>query len=380
MASTKKQPKNNLEVSKSCLSLKHLKLFLGGFFLQQKRIKPKLLIAYSGGLDSTVLLHALHQLQKELPMHLQATHVHHGLSEHADDWVNFCKKNCVELDIPLNIFKVSVDQNSGLGIEAVARDARYQALFSEDVDFILLGHHQDDQAETMLLQLARGSGVKGLSAMAQIDVKRRLIRPLLNIPRAELVDYAKQYQLQWIEDESNADTKFDRNFIRHALIPIFTKQYPSINQTLARSANHMAQASELLDDLAILDAETGIDQSQQYGAVRLNCLNALSSARQANLMRYWLSSNQIAMPSTALLTQILNQLQSKRTDLAIKVKVENSLHVMRYKNLIYLVNESKKLAPINLLWQGEKVIVLPNLSRLLFEKKNGARYCLPTWR
>lgn len=371
MVSSKKQPKNNLATNKKPTLLSHLKLFLGGFFLQQKRIKPKLLIAYSGGLDSTVLLHALHQLQKELPMHLQAMHVHHGLSKHADSWASFCRKTCIDLDVSLNIFQVQIDQHSGLGIEAAARDARYQALFSEKVDYICLGHHQDDQAETMLLQLARGAGVRGLSGMAQEDVTRRLIRPLFNLSRAELVHYAKQHQLQWIEDESNADTKFDRNFIRHEVMPTLQKKYPSISQTLARSASHMAQASELLDDLAVLDAETIIDQSQQYGALRLNCLLALSSARQANLVRYWLSHNQIEMPSTALLAQILKQLQSERTDSAIKVKVANNLHVMRYKGFAFLVAEPKKLTPINLLWQGEEVVILPNLSRLFFEKKIG---------
>lgn len=371
MVSSKKQPKNNLVTSKKTALLSHLKLFLGGFFLQQKRIKPKLLIAYSGGLDSTVLLHALHQLQKELPMHLQAMHVHHGLSEHAGSWASFCKKSCIDLDIRLNTIKVNVDSDSGLGIEATARSARYQALSSENVDFIFLGHHQDDQAETLLLQLARGAGVKGLAGMAQIDLERRLVRPLLNISRADLVEYATQHHLQWIEDESNMDAKFDRNFMRHALIPTFNKQYPNISQTLARSASHMAQASNLLDDLAMIDAEIAIDASQQSGALRLANLSTLTITRQANLIRWWLSNNQVAMPSTALLTQILKQLQSKRTDSAIKIKVANNLYVMRYKGLAFLVDEPKKLTSINLLWQGEEIVILPNLSRLLFEKAIG---------
>ena len=371
MASSKKPPKNNLASNKKFSLLSHLKLFLGDFFLQQKRIQPNLLIAYSGGLDSTVLLHALHQLQIELPMHLRAMHVHHSLSQHANDWANFCQEVCADLDIPLNIVEVTIEQDDGSSIEAAARAARYQALSSENADFICLGHHQDDQAETLLLQLARGAGVKGLAGMAAVDVERRLIRPMLNIPRADLAAYAKQHHLKWVEDESNTDTRFDRNFVRHELMPTFRKQYPSVSQTLARSAAHMAQASMLLDDLAMLDAKVVVDQSKPYGTVKLGGLIALSEARQANLIRWWLADNQIDMPNTALLEQILKQLKSKRTDASIKIKVADSLYVMRYKTWAFLVPETESLAPINLLWQGEEVMVLSNLSRLFFKKIKG---------
>jgi len=221
MASLKKQPKSNLAVSKKTALLSHLKSFLGGFFLEQKRINPRLLIAYSGGLDSTVLLHSLYQLQKELPMQLQAVHINHGLNAQADQWAQRCQDTCSRLNIPLSVLQVHVDQESGLGIEATARAARYQALASADADYICLGHHQDDQAETLLLQLARGAGVKGLSGMAALDLGRRLVRPLLNTPRVELNAYAKQHQLEWIEDDSNSNTMFDRNFIRHILMPVF---------------------------------------------------------------------------------------------------------------------------------------------------------------
>ncbi|MFW5431383.1 MAG: tRNA lysidine(34) synthetase TilS [Methylophilaceae bacterium] len=371
MASSKNPPKNNLAAGKKTSLLSQLKLFLRDFLLQQKRIQPSLLVAYSGGLDSTVLLHALHQLQTELPIQLRAMHVHHGLSENADNWVSFCKQTCADLNIPFKTRQVRIDDESRLGVEAAARAARYQALSVEDSDYVCLGHHEDDQAETLLLQLARGAGVKGLAGMAKVDIKRRFIRPLLSSSRADLMAYAKQHKLQWIEDDSNADTRFDRNFLRHELMPVFNRQYPSISQTLARSASHMAQASELLDDLAKLDAEVVIDQSHQYGALRLDGLNVLREARQANLVRWWLANNQIDMPSTALLTQILKQLQSKKTDAAIKVKVTESLYVMRYKALAFLVQEPKSLTPINLLWQGEEVVILPNLSRLFFRKKIG---------
>lgn len=371
MASSKKLPKNNLVKRQTASLLSDLKLFLRDFFLRQKRIQPSILVGFSGGLDSTVLLHALNQLQTELPMHLSAMHVHHGLSEQADLWSTLCKATCADLNVPLTSVEVRVDKNSDLGLEAAARLARYQALSSKEADYICVGHHQDDQAETLLLQLARGSGVKGLAAMPKADIQRRLLRPFLDVPRTDLLHYAEHYKLEWVEDESNQDTHFDRNFVRHKLVPTFNSQYPGISQTLARSALHMANASQLLDDLAESDAEPILDWRQQYGSLRLGEFNALSAARQGNLLRWWLARNQIDMPSTALLSQILKQLQSKKSDASIKVKVAHSLYIMRYKSLAFLVGEPKILAPINQLWLGEEVIALPNSSRLLFKKTKG---------
>lgn len=374
MASSKKLPANNLPsdnlVEKEADSLlSHLKLFFVSFFKQQHLARPTLLVAYSGGLDSTVLLHAMQQIQSDIPFHLTAMHVHHGLSQHADDWANFCEKNCANLGVSFQQAQVHVAQDGGLGIEATARAARYQALQTATADFICLAHHQDDQAETLLLQLARGAGVKGLSGMAQVDVKRRLLRPLLAIPHADLVAYANQYQLQWVDDESNADTTFDRNFIRHVLLPTFNQRYASITKTLARSASHMAEANEMLDELAALDAVNALDAD--YKTVNINQLNMLSHARQSNLIRFWLLRNQMVLPRTARLMQILQQLSSEKADTAIKVKVAENMHVMRYQGLAYLVAEPISLTPINLLWQGEAVVILPNLSRLFFTKEMG---------
>ena len=369
MASSKKLPANNLAEKKADSLQGHLKLFLVSFFKQYNLARPTLLVAYSGGLDSTVLLHAMQQLQSDLPFHLSAMHVHHGLSQHADDWANFCEKNCANLGVPLQQVQVHVEQDAGLGTEAAARAARYQALQATTADFICLAHHQNDQAETLLLQLARGAGVKGLAGMAQVDIKRRLVRPLLTMPHADLVTYANQHQLQWVEDDSNADIAFDRNFIRHVLMPTFNQRYASITKTLARSASHMAEANEMLDELAALDALNALDT--EYKTVNVNQLKTLSLARQGNLIRFWLANNQITLPRTALLNQILQQLTSEQADAAIKVKVADHWHVMRYQGLAYLVAETTCLAPINLLWQDEPIIILPNLSRLFFTKEIG---------
>ncbi len=371
MASSKKLPKNSLAEKKSALFHNDLKRFLKHFFRQHQLARPTLLVAYSGGLDSTVLLHALRHVQNELPFHLRAMHIHHGLSPHADDWAKFCENIAISLDVPIEIVHVSVDTDSGLGVEATARHARYDALNAAPADFICLGHHQDDQAETILLQLARGAGVKGLAGMAQIDFKRRLIRPLLNTKRVDLKKYAERHQLQWIEDESNDDVKYDRNFMRHTLIPVFNERYADITKTLARSALHMGEASEMLDDLAALDAGQVLDQQKKFGALVLDALHLLSRARQGNLIRWWLAENHITMPSSALLQQIVEQLKSTKADAAIKIKVSDCLSIMRYKQRAYLVEEAKPSPHMNLLWQGEDMLTLPDMSRLFFSKKLG---------
>ncbi len=347
--------------------LSHIHQVLAGIFLAQKLNHPHLLIAFSGGLDSTVLLYALAKLQAELPFTLSAMHVHHGLSCNADAWVDFCTKTCDALNIPLQIQIVKVDRNSGLGVEAAARNARYAALNQADADFICLAHHQNDQAETLLLQLARGAGAKGLAGMAQLDVKRKLMRPLLDCSRKQLEAYAKQHHLQWIEDESNGDTQFNRNFIRHEVLPALQKRYPAIAQTLSRSAENLAEASDLLDDLAQIDANHCVENQ----SINLAILRDLSQVRQANVMRWWLAQNSLNMPSAQQMQQILQQLLQAKSDAAIKIKVSEALHLMRFQGSAYLVNEQATLPPINLLWHGEEIVNLPNHSRLIFTKKMG---------
>ena len=354
-------------------SLEHqLSTFLADVFFSQNRINPKLVLAFSGGLDSCVLLHLLANLRKTLPFQLSAHHVNHGLSPNAKSWANFCAETCAKLNIPFTLSKVKVEQNSGLGLEATAREARYKALLGADADFIVLAHHQDDQAETLLLQLARGAGVKGLAGMGATNGK--LLRPLLDQPRSALEAYAKTNNLTWIEDESNADTKFDRNFMRHEILPNLAKQYPAIRQTISRSAAHLADCSALLDDLAELDASHALKQNKQQ--LSLQTLASLSAARASNLVRWWLAQNQLAMPSTPVLQQIVQQLLGAKADAAILIKVSDSLTVRRYQGNAYLVPDIAVSEPINLLWQGEDSITLPDNSRLVFTLKLGEGFAL----
>ena len=352
------------------ISLEHqLKVTLIDVFQKQDLVNPKLVVAFSGGLDSCVLLHLLAAINKTLPFQLSAHHVHHGLSVNADAWADFCALTCANLRVPLTISKVKINKNSGLGVEATAREARYSALLSTDAQFICLAHHQDDQAETLLLQLARGAGVKGLAGMAAISGK--LLRPLLDVPRSDLEVYAKRHQLTWIDDESNADLRFDRNFMRHEILLKLEKQYPAIRHTLSRSAQHMADANALLDELALIDAmQAGFD-ANKTATIGLSTLDNLSENRVNNCLRWWLAQNGLQMPSQQQLQQINQQLMHAKSDGNIAIKLKENLTLKRYQNRAYLVPNFPPNAPINLVWQGENVINLPNKTKLIFSKKIG---------
>ncbi|MEQ1599486.1 MAG: tRNA lysidine(34) synthetase TilS [Methylotenera sp.] len=368
MASLKKLP-----ASSSKKSLQHqLKVFLADVFLSQNNPNPKLLLAFSGGLDSAALLHLLVEINKTIPFQLRALHVHHGLSPNADTWTTFCKDTCANLNIPIAISKVNINKNSGLGLEATAREARYKALLESESDFILLAHHQNDQAETLLLQLARGAGVKGLAGMGIVNNK--LLRPLLDVPRSALVAYAKQHNLTWIEDESNLDTKFDRNFMRHEILPKLEKQYPAIRQTISRAAQHMAEADVLLDELAEIDVRDCLLNRQQ---LQLAPLAKISSARVNNALRWWLLQNNCEAPSAAQLQQISQQLLHAKSDANIKIKLSASLVLRRFQGSAYLLKNLQEgdaeyqRSAFSLPWQGEKTIILPDQSRLFFSEKLG---------
>ena len=257
MASSKKPLSNKVSAStsKKTKPLSLLDVVEKGFLslsISHKKIKS-MTVALSGGVDSVVLLHLLHQLQKTHHFTLKASHVHHGLSKNADKWVKFCEKLCRKLSIPLDVNYIKLPQKKSLGIEGEARRLRYEKLLKSKTDLVVLAHHEDDQAETFLLQLIRGAGVKGLSSMAHFDDTRKLWRPLLNTSRIDIESYAKQHKLKWIEDESNQNIDFDRNFIRSKVLPILKNRFNHIIKVISRSSSHLAEAQNLLDDLAKLD-------------------------------------------------------------------------------------------------------------------------------
>jgi tRNA(Ile)-lysidine synthase len=372
MASLKKstlRPRKNSNLVATINS--PLKTQLASYLTSIFRPGQKLLLAFSGGLDSRVLLELLVDLRSSIGFNLSAMHVHHGLSPNAGDWAKFCSDICAALNVPIEIAHVSVVKDGDLGLEAAARDARYKALLNADADYILLAHHQDDQAETLLLQLLRGAGAKGLSSMAAQDRSKRLLRPLLEVSRAELLAFAEQRSLQWVTDESNDDISHDRNYCRHEIFPILEKRFPAAKQTLARSASHLAEAALLLDDLAQIDLAQGQKQQSQK-QLDLTVLTSLPESRARNLLRWWLTINKQPLPSTIRLQEMLRQLLTAKADARVKITVNSAenVYLMRYQGFAYLESNNHNL-PIALLWQGEAELRLPDNSRLIFEKKLG---------
>jgi tRNA(Ile)-lysidine synthase len=306
----------------------------------QKYPKIPLVIAYSGGVDSQVLLHALAKLKhaEKILNTITVCHVNHGLSKNATTWQNFAEQACQKLNLSFVAYQVNVQKKAQQSLEALARDARYEALQSlyDGQSIIITGHHRDDQAETFLLALKRGAGLKGLSAMAveTLHGKDLFIRPLLNISRAEIVNYAKEQQLDWVEDESNSDTRFDRNFIRQKIIPLLSERWPSITQTINRSSKHCLEGQLLLDDLAEQDmANCQLSEL----CLSVSNLSELSIARFNNLIRYFLAQHHYLMPSTEQLSQVYLQLCASN-DKSPAVKVANN-YLRRYKNGLYLTTD-----------------------------------------
>lgn len=267
-------------------------------------------LALSGGLDSMVLLHALVAERGALPGELAAVHVHHGLHPDADGWEAACERSCRSLSVPLESRHVMVSPAKGESPEAAARDQRY-GVFRELMqpgDALLLAHHADDQAETFLLQALRGAGVRGLAAMPESAefAGGLLLRPLLSFTRADLEAWARSHGLAWQEDPSNADPDFDRNYLRHEVMPALKRRWPAAAHTLSRAARHSAEADAVVQVLAAEDW-------QRYGAgetLPVRALAELSEPRARQLLRHWVHLRGLPLPSSIKLSEILLQAQA----------------------------------------------------------------------
>lgn len=268
--------------------------------------RHRLCVAFSGGADSTVLLHVLAGLRGSFGFELVAAHVHHGLSANADAWLEFCAGQCTTLRVPFHPFHIDVPRDHPAGLEAAAREGRHVALARIACDWLVFGHHQDDQAETLLFRLFRGSGVRGAAAMPAVEGgSPGRLRPLLGVPRREIVRFALAASLDWIEDESNADPRFARNFLRHRVLPLVGEAFPGAVPALVRAAGHFREAGELLDDLAALDAAMCGDAT-----FAREPLLALSDARVRNLLRYRIRALGLDAPASARLGEAVRQLRA----------------------------------------------------------------------
>ena len=323
-------------------------------------------IAYSGGVDSHVLLHLLAQLreQQTIPA-LTAIHINHQLNPRANDWVEHCRRTCADLNI--EFISESVDVvSAGDGIEAAARKARYAAFekYVGKKELLLQAHHRDDQIETLMLRLLRGSGIGGLAAIPpQRELNRgQLLRPLLDYCRNDLVAYAQAQQLQWIHDDSNDSDRFDRNFLRLNVLPIIEQRWSAYRDTLNRVVTQAEESASLLNELALIDAKEAINTD---GLLSIASCNSLSLERQGNLLRYWIQQKKIPQPSHEQLQQVLAMMQA-RVDAQPQVTWPGA-EVHRFRDRLYVFPPLPPIAieAIDIEWDLSRPLHIDGLGKIV---------------
>jgi len=294
------------------------------------------IVAYSGGVDSHVLLHMLAHRRDTLRAPLLAVHVDHGIHAQSGEWREHCGRVCAELDVPLRTLNVDGVAAPGESPEAAARHARYRALaeWLPEGAALLAAQHRDDQAETLLLQLFRGAGPRGLSSMpARASLGRgMLLRPFLDLARADILGYAQGHDLHWIEDPSNADTRYDRNLLRQSIMPQLRERWPGLSAVLARAAQHQSEQAELAGMLGALDLE----YCAQGDRLLLSALKTLQPSRQRNLLRHWIHRRGFALPSRVVLERICTEMLCSRDDAQPLVRWGGA-ELRRFRGELYLM-------------------------------------------
>ncbi|WP_380184559.1 tRNA lysidine(34) synthetase TilS [Kalamiella sp. sgz302252] len=294
----------------------------------------QLLVGYSGGLDSSVLLHQLVCLRQQQDLSIRAIHIHHGLNPLADSWAEHCRQQCAQWQVELIVARVQVDGREK-GIEAAAREARYQAFrqYIQPGESLLTAQHLDDQCETLLLALKRGSGPAGLAAMPRSAkfAEHLHLRPLLAQTREQLEQWAAEHHLSWIEDDSNQDTRYDRNFLRQVILPELTARWPHFACATARSAALCGEQEQLLDELLAESLNALIDEQ---GALAIAPLAAMSENRRAALLRRWIGRQQGLMPSRDALTRIWQEVACSREDAEPRLQLGN-FEIRRFRDRLY---------------------------------------------
>ena len=327
---------------------------------------PYFCIAYSGGIDSHVLLYAMAACQKKnSSIQIRALHINHHLNPNANQWEHHCKQVAQQLGIPFHVESLKLTLNPGDSIEAVARKARYDVLRNRihDKENVLIAHTQNDQAETFLLQLLRGAGVKGLSAM---PLKKKLgrgylLRPLLKINREELKKYAEKNHLHWIEDDMNLELRFNRNYLRHEVLPILRCRWPEVFSVISRSASHCAEAAHLLDQLA----DMNLQAVQMKDALAIKPLLQLTPERQRNVLRRWIDRLGFGMPQTKQLEQMRSDILKASED-AAPLFVYDSTEVRRYDDALYISTASSPLdTSMTISWNLNHPLNLPGTLGIL---------------
>lgn len=335
-----------------------------------ERPMQRVLVAYSGGLDSSVLLHLLVHLRdqglEQRP--IQAIHINHGLSPFSEQWQRHCEACCRKLNVPLQVCRVAVT-NQGGGLEQAAREQRYRAFeaLMQPQDALLLAHHLDDQAETLLLRLMRGAGPKGLAAMpAERPLGQgTLLRPLLNVTRQQLQDWATTFGLNWVDDDSNESLDFDRNYLRHSVMPLLQKRWPGFAGRWQQSARLCGEADQQIQGQAEQDLQQADLRPERWGwSVDLQVLRELGLFRRGNLVREITRHLQLAAPDQVHLQQIEQQLIEPRADARAKVRW-SGVSLRHYRGRLYWLPDTSPLsaAPAThwdmqapLRWQGGELL------------------------
>ena len=335
----------------------------------------RITVALSGGVDSVVLLDLVCRCAARRRWRVSVAHVNHQLQAPAAQWAAFCRRLCRARQVPLRVSKVSVEPGNSL--ERAAREARYAVLVRERADYVALAHNQDDQAETVLLHLLRGTGVRGLAGMREVselpsvagqasaaDAARPLAwRPLLDVPRSAIVAYARHRGLEWIEDPSNVDSRFLRNFLRGQVLPKIESRIPAYRGALARGARHAAEAAELLDGVAAQDG----DLQRDAGVLAVDPLRRLSRVRAKNVLRYFLQVHRLDIPSAERLDEALRQTLDAGRDAKVYIPIGRGRALRRDHDRL-IVTDTMDARPVCDVqtWHGETELVLPQFGGVLW--------------
>jgi len=329
------------------------------FFGQSSSPIKRYLVAYSGGLDSHALLHLCVQCTS-LPV--RAVHIHHGLQDEADQWSEHCAEVCDALQVPYKTIHVDASKRAGESPEETARKARYAALNSElePGDCLLTAHHQDDQSETVLLQLFRGAGSAGLAAMPVIRETHQTFhaRPLLGFTRDEIYAYAIENDLKWVDDPSNTDTDFDRNLLRQDIIPDIKKRWPQLGDSLSRVASQQQDVLEIIEAMAGVDLASSV--TQQAHVINIAGLTRLSRARQLNVLRSWIHQCAHDAPTANVLQQVLQSVLPAVGDASPEVCWGES-EIRRYQEKLYCLKRVEHDTSEVFDWNPREKLVLKSL-------------------
>lgn len=312
-------------------------------------------VAFSGGVDSTVLLHLLCQLRNQLSIVVKAVHVDHGLQPESAHWTEHCRQFAEELGVNFISRRLSLDTSGPESVEALARKHRY-AVFGELVgkgEYVFLGHHQHDQAETLMLQMLRGAGVAGLAGMPVIGITYSvpIVRPMLDIKQQDIYHYAEENRLSWVEDASNENPDFDRNYLRHHVMPQLAR-WPAFTDTFSRTAANCAESDQLLRELAEIDVKKTV--SEKPFVLSIERLSELSLIRQKNLLRYWIKQHAAEVIDSKKLSILQSGVISADAQ-AVPVLRLTKIQLRRYRDQLWLlpVQMPDSMNEITLFWEGE---------------------------